>query len=83
MCISRFQVVIFLDLKCRNGLIFSFCDAAVVVFFFDHDRPIIDRELQGPTSFLTLVPKFNNDGQSFTTTSGFDGEEKDKAFTCT
>ena len=34
-------------------------------------------------SFLTLVPKFINDGQSFTTAGGFDGEKKDKAFTCT
>ena len=34
-------------------------------------------------SFLSLVPKFLTDGQSFTTTGGFDGEKKDKAFTCT
>ena len=34
-------------------------------------------------SFLTLVPKFINDSQSFTTAGGFDGEKKDKAFTCT
>ena len=62
---------------------FSFHDAATVVFFFDRDRPIVDHELQGSASFLTLVPKFINDGQSFTTTGGFDGEKKDKAFTCT
>ena len=34
-------------------------------------------------SFLSLVPKFLTDGQSFTTAGGFDGEKKDKAFTCT
>ena len=34
-------------------------------------------------SFLTLIPKFINDSQSFTTAGGFDGEKKDKAFTCT
>ena len=34
-------------------------------------------------SFLTLVPKFINDRQSFATAGGFNRAEKDKAFTCT
>ena len=41
-------VVIFLDLELQNGLISAFRDAVVVVFFFDRDRVIVDRELQGP-----------------------------------
>ena len=35
--------------NCRNGLIFASRDAAVVVFFFDHDHLIVDHEMQGPS----------------------------------
>ena len=34
-------------------------------------------------TFLSLVPKFLNDTKSFTIASGFDFEQRDKAFTCT
>ena len=41
-------VVIFLDLELQKWPVSAFRDAAVVLFFFDHDRVIVDRELQGP-----------------------------------
>ena len=34
-------------LNCGNGLISAFCDAVMVVFFFERDRVTVDRELQG------------------------------------
>ena len=44
-------------MNCRNGLISAFRDGVMVVFFFDFDRVIVDRELQGPEVMLmkTLV----------------------------
>ena len=49
--------------NCRNGLIFAFRDAAVVVFFFDRDRLIVDREMQGPNMFSIFLPKNINFGE--------------------
>ena len=48
--------------NCRNGLIFAFRDAAVVVFSFDRDRLIVYRETQGPllkSNFSNLVYLIN------------------------
>ena len=44
-------VVVFLILNCRKWPVSTFHDATVVVFFFDCDRVIVDRELQGPAAF--------------------------------